>query len=57
MSDPERVARTEEHLMRLQQDQEQLDGVVRAQADTIDRLLERLEQLEQRLERLERGGD
>ena len=55
MNDEERIAAAEEHVMRLQHDQEQLDRVIRAQADTIDRLLRRLDQLEQRLARLEPG--
>jgi len=55
MNDEERIAAAEEHIMRLQHDQQQLDEVIRTQADTIDQLLRRQDQLEQRLARLEPG--
>lgn len=53
MSDEERIAAAEEHIMRLQHDQELLDRVIRGQADTIDKLVKRLDQLERRLARFE----
>lgn len=53
MNDEERIAAAEEHIMRLQRDHEQLDEVIRTQADTIDQLLRRLDQLEQRLAKFE----
>jgi len=53
MKDEDRIATLEEQLMLLQRDQEQLDEVIRSQAETIDRLQRRLDQLEQRLDKLE----
>jgi len=53
MKDGDRIAGLEEQLMLLQRDQEQLDEVIRSQAETIDRLQRRLDELEQRLDKLE----
>ena len=56
MTETERLAATEEALMRLQLEHEQLDRVVQAQARTLHELEQRVEGLEQRLDRA-RSGD
>ena len=57
MSLEDRVGTTEEWLMQLRVEHDQLDRVIQAQARAIAELQQRIERLEQRLERLQASED